>query len=220
MKPQQLIFKKPIKIFQVFRNVNVYGKSKKSFDDRKDDIAWKDIHSKAGHISGNELYLSEQILKNPDLENCDLIIIEDDNQIETFSSSDLSYTKIIGSTNELEYNYCFRTSKPNKFRIFEIRNNENIELHLKYGYFEVGIPERENFKLCEIKMNLPVEIKINGKTDFSMSSRRARVFKEQSYIFEYKGDFDKCKILKEPYEPLLKQVPIDRKLVDLNKPLW
>ena len=53
-----------------------------------------------------------------------------------------------------------------------------------------------------------------------MSARRARVFKEQHYIFEYIGNFDKCTLLREPFEPIKKEIPADRKIVDLIKPLW
>ena len=220
MKLQEITFSRPVKVFQVFRNINVYGKTKKSYDDRKDIMSWSEIHSKGGHILENELYLPMQILKNPDLKTCDLITIEDDNQPQAFTAANLRFTKIIGSNSTPDYNHCFHLTRSNKLDIFEIRVGVHIEIHLLYGYFEVGIPKRLNFKLCDIKMNKPVEIKINGKTDFSLSSRLARVFKEQDYIIEYIGDFDKCKILKEPYEPTLKQVPTNRKVIDLMKPLW
>jgi hypothetical protein len=220
MKLQEITFKRPIRIFQVFRNINVYGKANKSFDDRKDRMTWKVIPSKSGHVIDGELYLPEQILKNADLLTCDLITIEDDNQPQTFTSSDLRFTKVIGSNYEPDFNHCFHLARHNKLDIFEIRKEDEIELHLQYGYFEIGIPERKNFKLCDIKKNKPVEIKINGKTDFSLSSGRERIFKEQDYIFEYIGDFDKCKILKEPYGAILKSVPADRKVIDLNKGLW
>jgi len=220
MKHQEIIFMNSVKVFQIFRNINVYGKSTKSFDERKEKIAWRDINSKSGHVISGELFLPEQILSNPDFKTCDLITIEDDNSHNTLTSRDLRFRKIIYPNLKPKYNHCFDLSKHNKLDIFEIRNSAEIELYLKYGYFEVGTPERENFKLCELGNNKPIEIKINGKTDFSMSSRRARVFKEQDYIFEYLGDFNKCKILREPYESNLKYLPTDRKIVDLMKQLW
>lgn len=220
MKTKEITFKQSVKIFQVYRNINVYGKRKKSFGDRREVNEWKEIMSKAGCVVDNELFLPEQILNNPDLKNCDLIIIEDDNKPVTFTANDLRFAKLFGTKYEPDYNQCFRTTQPNRYHIFEIRKNENIELHLRYGYFEVGIPERGNFKLCDIKKNEPIEIKINGKTDFSSSSRRDRVFKEQDYVVEYIGDFKKCKILREPYDPILKKVPSNRKVVDLTKQLW
>ncbi|QQR97580.1 MAG: hypothetical protein IPK18_12120 [Sphingobacteriales bacterium] len=218
MKQVEINFDRPIKLFQVFRNINIYDKSQKSFDDRKNEMNWTDFHSKTGYVSNNELYLPECILNNSNFKNCDLIILEDNKQAETLVRTDTNYTKISNSNNE--YIYCFRTTQNNKYHIFEIKENTSIDLHLLYNYFEIGIPERENHKLCEIKINKPIEIKINGKTDFSMSSRRARMFKEQNYIINYIGDFNKCKILQEPYQAISKQVPNNRKIIDLNKSLW
>ena len=209
MKTQQIQFKNPIKVIQVFRNINIYSKEEKSFEVRKDAMTWKPIPSKSGFVQENELYLPEQILQLPDFAHCDVVILEDDNSIQ---SHNFSRTK--------ESNYCFRTTRPNQLDIFELKMMDEPELHLKYDYFEVGTPERENFKLCTIKEHQPVEIKINGKTDFSLSSRRARVFKEQHYIIHYLGDFNQCTILKEPFEPVMKSVPEDRKIIDLIKPLW
>ncbi len=220
MKLQEIIFNRPIKVLQIFRNVNIYGKEKKSFDDRKEEVAWNIINSKSGQVINGELFLPEQILSNLDLMTCDLITIEDDNQQQEFNSADLKFTKVIASNSKTIYNHCFHLTRPNKFDIFEIRKEEEIEFHLQYGYFEIGIPERKNFKLCEIIKNKPIEIKINGKTDSSLTSGRERIFKEQDYIIEYIGDFNKCKILKEPYNSTPKQIPSERKLIDLMKQLW
>lgn len=218
MKQKEINFDKPIKLFQVFRNINIYDKSQRSFDGRKNEMNWTEFHSKTGYVSNNELYLPECIFNNSNFKNCDLIIMEDNKYEETLIRTETNYTKIPNSDNE--YIYYFNTSKFNKYHIFEIRNNTNIDLHLLYNYFEIGIPERKNHKVCEIKINKPIEIKINGKTDFSMSSRRARIFKEQNYFINYIGNFNKCKILQEPYQSVLKQVPNDRKIIDLNKSLW
>ncbi|MCC6583692.1 MAG: hypothetical protein IT271_08320 [Chitinophagales bacterium] len=209
MKIQQIQFKNPIKIIQVFRNINVYGKEEKSFELRKDKMTWKPIPSKSGYVLENELFLPEQILRNPDFNNCDLIILEDDNTIQSLSF-----------LHKKESNYCFITTRPNQLDIFELRMKDALELHLKYGYFEIGTPERKNFKLFDIKQQQPVEIRINGKTDASLSSRRARVFKEQYYVIEYIGDFSQCKLLKEPFDAVVKMVPEERKIIDLIKPLW
>lgn len=220
MKLQEVVFKKPIRVIQVFRNINIYGKKDKSFDLRKEELLWKSIQSKSGFVSEDELYLPEQILTNPDFNKSDLITMEDDNNYQPFTSQHLQDTKIISFGNKPFLNHCFSLTRPNQIDIFELRFKEELELHLKYGYFEVGTPKRENFKLCDIKKNQAVEVKINGKTDFSLTSRRDRVFKEQHYIYNYIGDFLKCKILKEPYNSYTKYIPENRKVIDLIKQLW
>jgi hypothetical protein len=218
MKLQEITFKKPVKILQIFRNINVYGKADKSFENRKKAMEWKPVSSKSGYVIDNDLFLPEKFFDNNVAGNCEIITLEDNNQQETFSATDLQHTKMIASNNEPGFNRCFKQKSFAKIDIFEIKND--LELFLKYDSYEVGIPERKNFKLCILKINNPVEIKINGKTDFSMTSGRERIFKEQHYIFEHLGDFGSCKILKEPYESIIKRVPAERKIIDLIKPLW
>lgn len=220
MKLQEISFKRPVKIITIFRNINIYDKSKKSFDDRKEDTAWQAIPSKSGYVKDNELYLPETITGSINVNNCSLITIEDDNRQQGFNTTDLQHTNVIASNKKPERNRCFNTSHSWKLDIFDIKPNIEFEVFLHYDYFEVGIPERDNFKICSLKMNQPVEIKINGKTDASMTSGRERIFKEQSYILEYAGDFTYCKLLKEPFDSVTKHIPSERKIINLMKPLW
>ena len=63
-------------------------------------------------------------------------------------------------------------------------------------------------------------IKINGKTDASLTSRRERMYKEQHYIYENLGTFQQCYLLNEPSDAIIKKVPDVTRTVDLLKPLW
>jgi hypothetical protein len=220
MKLKEINFRQPVKILTIFRNINIYGKSKKSFDDRKEEFAWHEIFSKSGYIKGNELYLPEHVSDATNLAACGLITIEDNNHKQAFHTTDLQHTMVIASNKTPERNRCLNLNHPNRLDIFDIKFKSEIEIFLHYDYFEVGIPERDHFKICSLKMHQPVEIKINGKTDSSMSSGRERIFKEQSYILEYAGDFSGCKLLKEPYDGITKHIPSERKIIDLMKPLW
>jgi hypothetical protein len=209
MKPQSITFKKPFKVVQLFRNINSYGKDEKSFEDRKHKTAWKPIESTAGYIKDNIVHLPESILEQPNFKHCDLILLIDDN-FQTFQN--IVYTS--------EKNLCFRNKSQNKFDFLQIKLDEKIEIYLKPGYFEIGFPERDEFKICELTLNKPVSIKINGKRDFSLSGRRARTFVEQEYIFNYMGDFSEIIIHKNPFHHIIKTIFSDRKVIDLMKPLW
>lgn len=207
MKPNVVEFKKPVRIFQVFRNINEYGKEDKSFEDRKEKFAWKPMISTSGYVKDHELFLPASMTSKPNFGEADLITLLDDN-LPPIQSILLTHEK----------NHCFKLSSMSKLDIFQLKLKEEIELHLRYGYFEVGLPSRKDFKLCEVKVGHPVEIKINGKTESSLSSRRARVFKDQVYIFEYLGDFKQCTLLEQPI--ITKHIPEQLKVVDLNKRLW
>ena len=204
MNLQKISFRKPVKILQVYQNINVYGKEKKSFNDRKEDTQWREFVSRSGYVAEGELYLPESILKNSRFPDCGLISLEDS----------------LNPEEDMETNHCFQLHHPNSLHIFQLKQGEELELHLLYNDFTVGIPKRNDFKICDLKENVPVEIKINGKTDFSMASGRPRVFREQFYVFELLGDFDSCMILRDPFPPVIKKIPGERKLIDLLKPLW
>jgi hypothetical protein len=220
MKLQEIIFKRPVKVLQIFSNIIVYGKARKSFEARKEETLWRPMSSKSGYVKDNELYLPENIFDCDNLKNCALITIEDKNPPHAFVSGDLKKTNGIASNIEPATNRCFNLHHHKKLEIFEIRSGEFLRLFLNYDQYAVGIPERENFELCAIKKNEPIEIMINGKTDFSLTAGRERVFKEQFYLFEYLGDFDRCKILRQPFNAVIKTIPPDRKVVNLLKPLW
>lgn len=51
----------------------------------------------------------------------------------------------------------------------------------------------------------------NRKTDFSMTSGPARVFKEQFYIFELLGEFSECRILSRTSQAGNKEDPSGKK---------
>lgn len=224
MKSELVEFDRPVKILQVFRNINLYGKSKRSIDDRRAELEWRDIQSNAGHVVDGQLFLPESITTEPEFHSCSLISIEDDNRPQVLTSADLQLTKLMAIAPRLPevptINRCFNLVRPDILDIFELRMASELEVHLHYGYFEVGIPKRNNFKLCEVKYGQPVEVKINGKKDASLTAGAERIFKEQHYVFQYLGDFSRAVILREPFPSVLKQVPSERKVVDMIKQLW
>lgn len=224
MKAETIQFARPVKVLQVFRNINIYGKLKKSLDDRKSELEWTYIESKSGHVKDGQLFLPASIKTNPDAVSCDLITLEDDNQPQIFTSAHLQFRKLLAFIPRLPdpplANHCFNLARPNNLDIFELRLESELELYLQYGYFEVGIPKRSNFMLCEVRLGQPVEIKINGKRDTTLTGGAERVFKEQHYVFHYLGDFASAVLLREPFESTRKYVPEERKVVDLIKQLW
>ena len=80
----------------------------------------------------------------------------------------------------------------------------------------IGDPARDSFTISVLENGRPVEVKINGKLDTS----RGRHYKEQCFIFQLLGEFDRCFLLEENEASIIKQVPANRKLVNLLKPLW
>ena len=183
MKLKRVTFKNAVTVLQLFRNIYTYDKTQKSFEERKQLAQWKLIPSKSGHVINNELYLPQSILAEPHFENCTLLTLEDSNNENHHTLPNIHPYKT---------NQCFQQAQHIKLDIFNLHVTTKIEMHLAYGYFEIGIPERENFSLGVLHPHLPIAIKINGKTDASLSARRERMYKEQHYIYENLGTFHQC----------------------------
>ena len=211
MKLKSVTFKNAVTVLQLFRNIYTYGKDQKSFEERKQLAQWKLIPSKSGFVLNNELYLPQSILNEPHFDNCTLLTIEDNNN---------EFHHTLPNIYPYKTNQCFQQAQHVKLDIFNLQLTTQIEMHLAYGYFEIGIPERENFSLGVLHPHQPMAIKINGKTDASLTDRRERMYKEQHYIYENMGTFRQCYLLKEPSEPIVKKVPEAARTIDLLKPLW
>ena len=205
MKHSEIQFKKKVKVIQVYRNLFVYGKEEKSFEKRKEKLAWKAGPSSNGFIKEGELFINQSVLEQKHIEQCQVIILTDE-----FVHKDSALFKSSVQ--------CLSPAKSWPLYIFTLKNN--LELDLKYELFEIGIPQRDNFKLGSLLKNPALEIQINGKIDFSLTAGRARTFMDQKYILEYAGEFKRAFILKPPIEPFIKSFPNDRKLIDLVKTLW
>jgi hypothetical protein len=221
MKLRELVFRHPVRVVQVFRNIIFYGKDQKEFDERAGLMTWHPMHSKSGFIEDGILFLPDSISSLPDLPICDVITIEDDNPLPHPLAPWDKRKRVSHQLPEGETNRCFNLQHPRRLDIFELKKEDRqLELHLRYGYFDIGIPERDNFKVCTLEEGVAVEIMINGKIDSTLTWRARRTFVEQHYVFKSEGMFEKCLLLKQPFEAAIKTVPTERKLVDLKKQLW
>jgi len=207
MKEEIIKTKKSKLLLQVYHNYVQYHKDMKSYSDRKEVTKWKtELNSKSAYLKDGKLILSKSDY-NTDLLNCDLIIMNDFNsESEIKALKQVQYFNLVGKV---------------KFEIFQLKKvDEQIELHLLYDYYEIGEPKRENFKLCNLEMNTPIEIKINGKLDHSLSSGRERTYKEHCYIFHLIGETDAFELVRPPFKGSIKNIPKPLKTVDLIKKLY
>jgi len=194
----------PKHIIQIFDNSCSYTKELKSFKDRKDSSKWKEtIISKSGYIENEVLNINQDILKTPLSSNT--ILLVDLNRLE---DSKKSKSQVLNG--EI-------TASAFTWSILKFRKKETIEINLNWNYWELGDIKRAQFKLAELKENQPIEIKINGKRDFSLSSRKERLFLEKNFIIQYWGTVEEIKLIPELNFTREKKIPMDRKLVNLMK---
>jgi len=206
----------------------------KSYSDRKELTKWKkEINSRSGYFENGKLTLAKYDF-NPDLLNCDLIILNDfnsDSEIEALKRQNHRWKKDLinfetrtdGQTwaNLKQVQYFNLVGSKRKFEIFQLmKNDDQIELHLLYDLYEIGEPKRENFKLCNLEVGIPIEIKINGKLDHSMTRGRERSYIEHCYIFHLIGETNEFELAREPFAGKVKSIPEPIKKVDLMKELY
>lgn len=205
MKVQEIEFKKPVKIIQLFKKINIYSKAEKSFELRKERMRWHDLSSKSGYIKDEALFLPETLLQRKDFQICEMILLSDN---------------VSNPHNEvsLSENLYFLPASFWRFDIFEI--NKYLDIFLRYNEYEIGLPTRNDFKLATLKPGFPVEIKINGKSDYTLSSGKERTYKDQQFILLSHGIYKRAIILREPFKEIKKLIPRERKVIDLIKPLW
>jgi len=233
--------KRPIHIIQIFDNSYEYRKNEKSYSDRKDKYKWKEfINSKSGIIENGILKINKDKIGLLNLNNINVILLTDYNsksEIETLER--FNYLKIIDyvdylgkgefekyklfkeQINRIDYIYKgeFKIS-PLNWKCFKFSKNEKISVELFWDYWEIGIPKRDNFKICDLEINKAIEINLNGKRDFSMTGRRERIFTERNFIIEYLGEINEYELIGNPSVDLKKEIPTNRKRINLLKELY
>ena len=116
MEKKEIVFQKPAKLVQVFRQINEYTKAEKSFTDRKEKLQWRQISSPNGYFANGKFYLPSSILADKKFGNCDLITIEDAADVHARPE-----WKIINGKYEKGNNHCFNLYHRSGYEIFWFR---------------------------------------------------------------------------------------------------
>lgn len=205
MKLPEIIFPLPLKLLQVYVISYAYLKQERRYSDRKDNTDWN-IMSHNGYVKDGKLYLPDSVNSTLNIHSCKLVTIEDH-----------SYTtnRRLEHIDRFGCNRCFDLSGAESLNFFTLKMGDELEFYLDFD----DVPRRDKFKVCELKLHEPVEVKINSKSIHWLHGTE-RLLDEHSCIYEYVGDFDRCYLLREPYEQVRKIIPQNRKVVDLLKPLW
>ena len=202
-----------IDIIQIFKAKGVYDKANYNAENRKlfDDAA-QSIKSENGYLDNTTLFLPDDFIESQEIKSPKLILLYDyvgDSINQSFSDS-ISLLS-------------FRdTHIPRPFDIFKISKSENDSFELFIDYHthatQIGIPARENHKICELRKNEPVRYKINGKSDFTFTGRKQRTFYEFDYLIEWIGTADNIDFKTQEEINTIKELPLaDYKLIDERK---
>lgn len=206
-KNEVINVKRPLKAVQVFRNASLFEKGEPEFKNGRDWLSWPEKESATGYIHQHELFLPRMDGGFYDMNRYSMVFLLDD-----FSEKEKD--RLFGWKQTV--NLFTQTSASVGLDFLQVRSADEIEIYFngpKYPWY----PKRKAaFQLCTLKKNKPVEIKLNGKSD----GHHQRYYMEEQFIFEYLGEFTQFKILSNQEPALNKQVPGERKLIDLRELLW
>ena len=203
MKVSPHSFSRPVQVIQLYRKQIRFGKEEKGSFDLKSFLSAEKVTSNQGFVENGELFLPEAVKENKGFSGANLFVYIDNIISEKPSE-------------------CLTLHSPgaHPIEIFKIRGIDPPELHLEWSYFGVGDPTRPPMKLFDLVPGKAYEIRINGKTDFSLTGRRPRHYLEQVFVVEHLGTFDGCSFYSDSADLPAKKLPASRKVIDLRKLLW
>lgn len=223
-----------IDVIQIFKSAERFKKD--DYETGKLQLLnlWEEsFTSSTGYLENGTLYLPDVGKQEPDLQSAHTIIIQDINGFDPFHfAKPLEKTQQHRWFKDFNKNHVllvkdqaicyYRLSRSLTFEIFKIEKKQpgifNLCLNYTANKFAIGIPERNDHKIAEIKLNKPVRFKFNGKSDFTMTGRKQRTFAEYDYLIEYLGQADN--ILFKDFKKLetIRKTPgKEYKLVDERK---
>lgn len=120
---------------------------------------------------------------------------------------------VMVSDYELEPSRSAGSQAPIRLSVFDLKPGTPIEVGFRYDASVIGYPTRNSFVLGPLEAGRPLELQINGKRDFNLSSRRERTYTEQHFRLELHDGW-------KPGDDIPHPESGDVLLIDLRKPLW
>jgi len=218
-------------VIQVFKSARRFTKD--NYETDKLAGLWDDsIKSSTGYIKDGILHLPDTGDQPQDIQDAKTLVIQDIKGIDPFFSPmpkqekyQPHWHKDTNKRHQLyvnEESICFyKVAASLHVELFTIQKKQpgSFNLFLDYSSFRlsIGVPERNDHKIAEIKMGQPIRYRLNGKSDFTMSGRKERSFVEYDFIFVYLGQAGSI-VFQDPKQLEITKSPTkEYKLVDERK---
>ena len=120
---------------------------------------------------------------------------------------------VMVSDYDLEPSRSVGSHAPFRLAVFDMKPGAPIEIGFRYDASVIGYPTRNSFVLGPLEAGRPLELRINGKRDFNLSSRRERTYTEQRFRLELHDGWNPGDRIPHPKSG-------DVLLIDLRKPMW
>lgn len=205
MKPDTILFEKPVTVLQVFKHQYDYLKEQRRFQERKVMAAWQTVfQSNSGYVANGELYLPESILNTEGFEKANVITLVD-----------------FQTPGKHTPNHCLHLQKSLvPYDCFKLKAMEDggIEVHLHWSF--IGYFNPEQYKIAELYPNDIIEVRFNRVANATLTGRKARTYTEAYTILQHLGTFTRATLLRLPIMPKVKPLPQPTKVVNLMKHLY
>lgn len=204
-KPKEILLKRPLRVIQVYRNACMFQKGDLAPGQNRDFLEWPEKIPGMRFVSNAVLQMPEGSDQLDRINQYDLLFLLDDFSGAKDQLTDWIEEPVVFS----------QANSQNRLRCLRLRQKEDaMEVFLNASDY-AWWPKRESHKLCELRKDVPVEIRINGKMD----GYHQRYYMEEQFILEDLGFVEQIRISRKP-DSVLKKAPLDCKLVDLRVMLW
>ncbi|MGC5327680.1 hypothetical protein [Brevibacillus sp. SYSU BS000544] len=212
------IFGKEKHVLEIFYNRVVYSKDERGFQSHNSSkFHWpQTVKSNAGFVDQQTLFLPKKSTPIDIVDKCDLIIITD-----YHNEYSLPYGVSVKQRARINNHYLLAKHHQVNFGMLKFFVQDPLPIYLAYDIWDVGIPKRDNFLITTMSQDQKVRIRINGKNDCSMTSRRERTFTEQDFLIHYHGTVKGCMLADD--KEVIKNKPIlleNYRDIDLRKILY
>jgi hypothetical protein len=180
--------------------------------------AWPDeIIASNGYLDGETLKLNSHVTHSQaqKLDDCDVVVLQDK---QPSTAPNPQQVTLLSMCHFVEVDRLWYPDVDAGFMLQQDGHGIRLILHHDPMW---GTPRRGHFPVAKLRPNEPVLISLNHKSDFSMSSRRARTYWYGQFLFVYCGECSRVEFYGEPNEWMTKLVPWSAaRHVDLNKRLF
>lgn len=175
-------------LIQVFKNTRIFKKRDYTPEARTEWFEWPQrAFTSSGIFSNGKLKLPEDSPVRANLADSGLLLLVDP-KIEGAHSALETGSRIFRMDSRASFfpveSWSYR------FELFSlVKQGDGFDLYLEGERLShvLGMPARTMHKCGELKLGAPLRFRINGESDFSMSSRQQRRFMEFDYLIEFVG---------------------------------
>lgn len=220
-EPPTAIAAFPKHIIQVFRSFRQYGKAQNEPGYRARLTDWPEhLASSSGYLEGDTLCLNSSAADfSREMEQSSVIVLADYHPEQSHPLKTLR-----GPSQNECYAMLGRGERVLRYELFDLHRTE-AAFELVFNYSDhaslIGRPTRGDFKVGELHVQQPVRVTVNGKSDATLTGRRARTYNFYDYIFLYLGICTDVRTLPWNGVRIRKPVPVAQaRRVDLTKVLY